>query len=115
MSISLYTDHQVHKGIVDGLRLRAVDVLTAREDGMDEAPDEQVIARATALGRLLFTNDTDFLRIADEMQIRSEPFSGVAFARHGAGDVGRLVEDLELIAKAMSSAEIANQVTYLPF
>lgn len=115
MSISLYMDQHVHAGIVSGLRSRAVDVLTAREDGMDRAADEELLQRSTELRRLLFTNDSDLLGIANEHQRTQHNFGGVAFAPQKGTSIGRLLDDLELISKAMSPDEVANQVIFLPF
>lgn len=66
MSIRLYMDVHVPYAISFGLRLRKVDVVTSQEDGTTELEDSKLLDRATALGRGLFTQDTDFLRIARE-------------------------------------------------
>jgi predicted nuclease of predicted toxin-antitoxin system len=59
-----YFDENVPGAIVEGLRQRGIDVLTAQEDGFDETPDPLVLDRAGELGRVLFTRDDDFLREA---------------------------------------------------
>lgn len=50
----------------EGLRLRAVDVLTAQEDDAGCLVDTALLDRATALGHVLFTQDEDLLRDAAE-------------------------------------------------
>jgi predicted nuclease of predicted toxin-antitoxin system len=57
-------DVHVPAAITDGLRLRGVDVLTAQEDGTGEFFDSDLLDRATALGRVLFTQDKGLLREA---------------------------------------------------
>ena len=47
----------------EGLRRRGVDVLTAQEAGMYSAKDEEHLAFALSGGRVIFTEDSDFLRI----------------------------------------------------
>ena len=42
--------------MVQGLRLRGVDLITAYEDGADEIDDDELLDRATSLGRALFSN-----------------------------------------------------------
>ena len=59
-------DVHVHAAITEGLRLRGVDVLTAQEDGGRRLRDPALLDRATALGRVLFTQDDDLLREAAE-------------------------------------------------
>lgn len=61
MTVGLYFDHNVSRAITQGLRLREVDVLTAYEDGAHLLPDPELLDRATALGRPLFTSDEDLI------------------------------------------------------
>jgi hypothetical protein len=39
---------------------------------------------------------------------------GLAFASQQGASIGRLIEDLQLIAECMTEEEIANQVIFLP-
>jgi predicted nuclease of predicted toxin-antitoxin system len=66
MSVPLYMDQHVKGAITVGLRKRGVDVVTCVEDGTDQSDDDQILARATQLGRAVFTQDDDFLGLADE-------------------------------------------------
>ncbi len=68
MSVPLYMDVHVPRAITKALRLRGVDVLTAQEDRMNEADDPDILDRATALGRAVFTQDGDFLAEAKGRQ-----------------------------------------------
>jgi hypothetical protein len=56
-------DHHVPAAITEGLRGRAVDVVTAKEDGSDRLDDDQLLERAGKLGRVLFSQDEDLLAI----------------------------------------------------
>ena len=57
----LYADENFPGPIVRHLRALGHDVLTAHEDGRanQKVPDRDVVARATALGRAVLTNDRD--------------------------------------------------------
>lgn len=107
-------DHHVPSDITRGLRLRGVDVKTAYEDGAARFSDPQLLDRATALGRVLFTQDSDLLREAARRQRTGEPFAGLAFARQRKIKIGRCIDDLELIAKVYEPHEMMNRVEYLP-
>jgi hypothetical protein len=100
--------------ITEGLRRRNIDVLTSQEDGTAELDDEPLLDRATAPGRLLFTQDQDFLRMASIRQGTGIPFAGILFAHQQGASLGRLIEDIEIIASCEESGEFANRVTYLP-
>ena len=56
-------NHHVPAAITEGLRRRSVDVLTAFEDGASLWDDEKLLARATELGRVLFSQDEDLLAV----------------------------------------------------
>ena len=58
MPVQLYLDVHIDKAIHDQLRLRGVDVLRAQDDGAAELSDDELLARSSSLGRLLFTHDT---------------------------------------------------------
>ena len=61
MAIMLYMDQHVERAITVGLCARGVDVLTAYEDGADRLADADLLDRANASGRVLFTRDDDLL------------------------------------------------------
>ena len=62
MSLKLYMDVQARGAVTAGLRSRGVDVLTAQEDGARRLQDPEILDRAMALERVLFTQDDDLLR-----------------------------------------------------
>ncbi len=59
MSLRLYMDVHVPAAITEGLRRRAIDVLTSQEDGTRQADDEQLLKRSTELERVLVSQDED--------------------------------------------------------
>lgn len=114
MAQALYVDVQVPAAITEGLRRRGIDVVTSQEDGTREEDDATLLARATELNRVLFTQDNDFLRIAAGCQQSGRPFRGVIYAHQQRVSIGRLVEDLELVLTCCSEEELENRVTYVP-
>jgi predicted nuclease of predicted toxin-antitoxin system len=114
MSVKLYMDVHVRRAVTDGLRLRGVDVLTAQEDGAAEFEDPKLLDRATELNRILFSQDDDLLREANNRQQTGEQFAGVIYAHQLNITVGKCIDDLELIAKATKPEEWLNNTVYLP-
>jgi len=114
VSVGLYMDVHVRRPVTTGLRRRAVEVLTAQEDGTSQWDDAELLDRAQELDRVLFTQDDDLLQEAARRQRRGEPFAGVIYAHQQNITVRRTIEDLELIAKACEPAELANRVVFLP-
>jgi uncharacterized protein with PIN domain len=114
MSLALYIDEHVPAGITSWLRRRGVDVLTVQEDGMEGAKDAVLLDRATELGRIMVTQDADFLREAARRQSSGEPFSGLIYAHQLALSVGQCLAELELFGLAGTADDLANRVVHLP-
>ena len=97
-----------------GLMLRNVDVLTAQEDHLSSREDNIILDRATELGRIVFSNDVDFVREAKARQQAGRAFSGVLYTHQTRMTIGEMIDDLELIAKAGRREEFESQILYLP-
>ena len=115
MATSFYMDVHVPQAITDQLRRRGVDVITAIEDACAELPDDQLLDRASELGRILFTQDIRFKALAEEWQRQGRSFGGLLFGHQLRGTIGQFVKDLQLVAEASEADEWLNLVEYLPF
>ena len=107
-------DVHVPAAITVGLRRREVDVLTAQTDNAGRLPDDFLLQRATALDRVLFTQDADLLAVARVCQQEGKPFTGVVYAHQIRVTIGQCVHDLELMAKVYEQADMADRVEHLP-
>jgi predicted nuclease of predicted toxin-antitoxin system len=114
VSVALYMDHHVPAAVTAGLRRRGVDVVTAYEDGMAEAADEDLLQRATTSGRSVFTQDEDLLVIASEWRRVGRPFAGLIFGSQQSLSIRQAIENLELISKASEPEQMRNGVQFIP-
>ena len=114
MSVGLYMDVHVPAAITRGLLLRGVDVLTAQLDGTTELEDPDLLDRATALRRVLFSQDEDLLAEATRRQRSGRTFAGVIYGHQLRITIGKCIADLELLAQAGRPEDFANRVEYLP-
>jgi hypothetical protein len=114
MPLALYMDVHVPIAVTESLRRRALDILTSQDDGTATQDDDTLLARATELGRVLFSQDQDFLRIAAEWQRQGRPFPGVFFAAQQGVSLGGQADDLELLLTCCEPEELRDRVTYLP-
>lgn len=74
-----YADENLDRPLIVALRSRGLDVLTAREAGRLRASDEQQLAYATSLGRVLLTHDRgDFRRLHHAWREAGRPHAGIA-------------------------------------
>jgi len=114
MSLNYYMDEHIPQPITNGLRIRDVDVLTAQEDNRRNTDDNILLDRAAELSRTMVSFDEDMLRHATQYQEDNKHFSGVIFAHPIQISIGECVRDLEIIAKAGTPEDTADQIIYLP-
>jgi len=114
VSVRFYLDHHVDAAITEGLRQRGIDLLTCREDGTETWDDERLLERATALGRVLFSQDDDLLAIAHRHQRAGHPFAGLIYGHQLDLSIGQAVRDLALIAQVYDPDDLRDRVEYLP-
>ncbi len=62
-TIRFHLDEHVDHAIAEGLRRRGIDCTTTADVGLLGADDPDQLAFAKAQKRVLFSNDSDFLRI----------------------------------------------------
>ena len=113
MAHALYMDTCVRFAITRGLRARGVDVLTAQEDGNTETPDPLVLDRAGELGRVMYSEDEDFLREGVRRQRAGIPFAGVIYAHQKRVPIGTCIRSLRAIVETRPAEEVVNNVIYI--
>jgi len=90
-------------------------VLTAYEDGAAEAEDDDLLARATQLGRVLFSQDVDLLIVTDQWLTTGREFAGLVYAHQLGVTIGQAIRDLMLIALVLNPEDMRNRIEFLPF
>ncbi len=107
--IQYHLDEHVHLEVANALRRRGVDVTTAAEAGLLAASDVEQLAFATRAGRVLFTNDADFLRMASQ----DSQHSGIAYCQRDRRTIGQIVASLELMYHTLTDEQMRGRVEYL--
>ncbi len=101
-------DEHVDAAVVDALVRRGVDVLTVQAAERRGLPDNQQLAYALQQGRVMVTQDSDYIALANSGQ----PHAGIAFAQPRVS-IGELINALLLLHDVLSSEEMQNHVEYL--
>lgn len=107
-TISFYTDEHVSRAVIQGLRHRGIDVLTVPEAGLMGARDEEHLARARQDGRVIFTQDDDFLRLA----AAGVSHSGIVYARQHTS-VREILRGLRLIYEVLDPEDMVGHIEFL--
>jgi predicted nuclease of predicted toxin-antitoxin system len=106
--IRYYLDEHVPRAVTQGVRRRGGDVLTVQEAGLRGAADGEQLAHAVATGRVVVTQDTDFLRLhADGRAHR-----GIIYASQYLS-VGEIIRGLMLIQDLLTAEEMVNHLEFL--
>jgi predicted nuclease of predicted toxin-antitoxin system len=106
--IAFHLDEHVDPAIAVALRRAGIDVTTTNEAGLRTSDDLSQLAYACAMGRVIVTRDTDFLRIAD----RTPDHPGVAFYSADQS-IREIIEGLILIYEVLTPEEMGGHVEYL--
>ena len=106
--VRFYTDEHVPRAVVKGLRQRGVDVLTVAEAGMLGASDEEHLALARREGRVIFTQDADFLRF----HASGVRHTGIVYACQQA-PVGDIIRALMLLREVLEPDEMKDNVEFV--
>jgi len=104
-----HLDEHCDPAIAAGLRLHGVDVTTTPEAGLLHAQDEDHIAYGVSVGRVIFTQDRDYLRHhAAGMEHR-----GIAFCYQNSRTIGQIIASLLLIWEVYEPDEMKNRVEFI--
>ena len=106
--IQYHLDQHVSGAIAHGLRLREIEVTTTFEAGLQDASDLEHIVYARTGGRVIFTQDDDFLR-HHQAGIQH---AGIVYSRQGARKIGEIVRYLKLLHDCLEMEDIMGPVEF---
>ena len=115
MMIRLYADEDsMDRDLVHALRARAVDVVTALDEGMLERDDKEHLEHATRLGRVLYSfNRGDFYRLHTLWLTQGKSHAGLILARQQQYSAGQQMRRILKLAAARSAEDMRNRVEFL--
>jgi predicted nuclease of predicted toxin-antitoxin system len=102
-------DEHCDPAVAAGLRRRGIDVTTTPEVGLVGATDEQQVAYALGDIRVIFTKDSDYLRL----DASGTPHAGIVYCHQQSRSIGEIIDALVLIWEVYDPGEIAGQVEYV--
>jgi predicted nuclease of predicted toxin-antitoxin system len=108
-TIKFHLNEHCDPAIASALRRHGIDVTTTPEMGLVGATDEQQVAFALPVGRVIFTKDSDYLRI----NASGTPHAGIAYCHQQTRSIGEIIAGLILIWEVYAAEEFAGRVEYL--
>jgi len=112
VALRLYFDECVDARIIAGTRRRSIDSVTAADEGLLGASDEEHLQRATQLGRVVVSADEDFFRLVHTRREAGRTFPGLIFVPSGTA-VGHAVRGIEIAATVLKPGEMVDQIEWV--
>ncbi|MBI1897715.1 MAG: DUF5615 family PIN-like protein [Acidobacteria bacterium] len=109
MPIRFHLDEHISAGVAAGLRRRNIDVTTAADAGLIGATDVAHLEFAASSGRVVVTQDDDFLRL----HAQGVAHAGIAYCQQQSMSMGEMLRRVVLIHDLLSPEEMAGRVEFL--
>ncbi len=88
--------------------MRGLDVLTAQEANVLSTSDAEQLAFAGARGRVIFTQDADFL----PLHVKGIPHNGIIYAQQQS-QIGHIIRGLMLVSQILAPEDMRNHIEFL--
>ena len=114
--LRLISDEDVHDDIIRGLRRRepTLDLVRAVDVGLGRTPDPIILEWASGQDRVLITGDLNTMVGFAWARVRSAlPMPGILALLENIG-IGRVIDDILLVALCYTPEEIKDQVLFIP-
>ena len=108
-TIRFHLDEHVSHAVAQGLRRLGVDVTTTTDAGLLGSGDPEQMAYRIAQGRVIFSEDDDFLALASTGQRHA----GLVYCHQHTRSIGQIVRRLELIWEIYEPDEMRNRVEFI--
>ncbi|MBE9189438.1 DUF5615 family PIN-like protein [Gloeocapsopsis crepidinum LEGE 06123] len=107
--IKFHLDENVSNAVAEGLRRRGIDLTTTLEAALIGVSDDTQLEFALSQKRVIFTQDTDFLRIHQT----GTHHAGIVFCSQGSKSIGEIIKGLVLIWELLEPEAIYNRIEFL--
>ncbi|NEO84469.1 MAG: hypothetical protein F6J87_09475 [Spirulina sp. SIO3F2] len=107
--LKFHLDEQVSRSVAEGLRRRGIDVTVTPDVGLRGESDLAQLEFAVEQGRVLFTQDDDFLALHQQGVEHCE----IAYCHPRSRSIGEIVAGLVLMWEVLELEEVHNAIEFL--
>ena len=107
--LRLQLDEHMSNDLLRELRKAGFDVVLPKEIGLRSADDDVALSHAAATGRVIVTDDVDFLR----MHRRAQDHAGIVFCGPRLTTPGHIVRSLRKLSKHTTQDALGGRLIYL--
>lgn len=114
-SLNLYLDEDsMSQSLVQGLRSRGMEVITALEEDMIMISDRKHLAHATELNRVLFSyNISDYHKIHTEFLENGTDHGGIILSPQQRFSIGGQLKRILRLNAEIDQEQMKNQIEFL--
>jgi predicted nuclease of predicted toxin-antitoxin system len=113
MALRFYFDECADEDVAHALQALGLDVATASELGRKGLSDPEQLDYARQEGRVIYTTDDDFLRLAADCLSRSEFFPGVIYHAVGTRSKRQVIDALVLCDGVFEPADMHDHIEFI--
>ena len=113
MPLRFFFDECADEDVAVALRAHRVDVTTTTGLGRKGLTDEEQLTFALDEGRVVYTIDQDFLRLAHRYLEHGRPFAGISYHQPGQRSKREIIEALLLMHQIYEPEDMHNRVEFL--
>ena len=107
--IRFHLDENMDPDIAAALRQYGISITVTTEQGLRGQDNAAHLEYARAEGRVIVTDDTDFLRIASS----TTDHPGIVYCRRSSHSLGQIIRHLILVHEVLEPQDIAGRVEYV--
>jgi len=111
--MKIYCDENIESAVVEGLRRREIEVISARDTKNLGKSDEYHLKCAFELGAVVLTHDADFLKIAHRWNQERKKHKGILYAHPLNLPIGECIRMVELVTQVLTDEEMENHIEFL--
>ena len=108
-AIRFFADQHFPGPVVQGLRHRGIDILTAQDTGQCGVPDPDLLVFAARQGRVMVTFDSDYLALHQSGVVHA----GIAWCPATKYSIGELIHVLLILHGVLSADEMQNHLEHV--
>lgn len=113
MALRFFFDECVNEALALVLRAHGIDVVTATDLGRKGVSDAEQLDYATRQGRVIYTTDRDFLRLAHRWLAEGQAFPGIVYHPPGKLSFRSTVEALLLVNAFYEPVDMQDRIEFL--
>ncbi|MEM9161500.1 MAG: DUF5615 family PIN-like protein [Cyanobacteria bacterium P01_F01_bin.4] len=108
-TIRFHLDENVSNAVAQGLTERGIDVTTTAKAKLIGSSDESQLSFIQSESRVLFTHDSDFLKLHSS----GVDHPGIVYSVLGSRSIGEIVKGLVLIWEILEPTDMTHHVEFL--